>query len=221
MDKETLDKIREVLSKHGLKEEEIGEVVSELTESAPADETPAENPVDEAPAPADEAPAEEGDKTPEGDVPPSDEGDVPPADESKADETPESDVVPPTDEVPVDEAPKADLPEGTEEIDPANPPVDETPADEAVAPVAPTPEVDPVIAELQGKLEESEKKSAGLEERIHLLEEALKSAGIMEESSKSESAEVGIDDPSRTPEYKDDAEIDLDDVVAEINKVRR
>lgn len=220
MDKETLDKIREVLKKHGLEEEEVSEVVSELTESAPADETP-EDHVDETPAPVEDAPVEEGDKTPEGDVPPADEGDAEPAEPSEPDVKPEEDVVPPTDDEPVaPEAPKADLPEGVEEIDPANPPVDE-PVEPVEPAVAPTPEVDPVIAELQGKLEESEKKSAGLEERIHLLEEALKSAGIMEETSKSESAEVGIDDPSRAPDYKDDAEIDLDDVVAELNKVRR
>lgn len=215
-----LDKIREVLKKHGLEEEEVGEVVTELTETAPADDK-SNDPVDDTPAPADDAPAQEGDDAPKGDVPPADDSDVPPADSSD-DVKPESDDVPPADDVPPsDDAPKGELPEGVEEIDPMNPPVDDTPAPEVDNPIAPTPDVNPEIAELRGKLEESEKKCQGLASRIDLLEEALKSAGIMEETSKSDTAEVGIDDPSRTPDFNDDAEIDLDDVVAEINKARR
>lgn len=220
-----LDKIREVLKKHGLEEEEVGEVVTELTETAPADDK-SDDPVDDTPAPADDTSAQEGDDAPKGDVPPADDSDVPPADSSddvkpESDDDPSADDVPADDVPPSDNAPKGDLPEGMEEIDPVNPPVDDTPAPDVDNPIAPTPDVNPEIVELRSKLEESEKKCQGLASRVDLLEEALKSAGIMEETSKSDNAEVGIDDPSRTPDFNDDAEIDLDDVVAEINKARR
>lgn len=214
MDKETLDKIREMLKKLGHSEEEIEEAVAGLTEKAAEEESKTDE-KSETDTPAEDTPVEEGGKdTPSDPVPPANEDDVPPAD--KPTDNPEKATPEGEEETSAPQEGDQKLPEGVEEVDPTNPVVDENPT---IVPPATDPSN--LIAELQGKLDEASKTIDGLSNRIGLLEEALRKSGIMEEESgKQSGVEVGIDDGSRTPAYHDDEQT-LDDLVDRMNSYRR
>lgn len=215
MDKESLDKIRKVLEKHGLEEEVISEVEEELTEKTPADETtkdpdPAEN----------NAPSEDASIKGEGEAPVSDDKPATSDDDASTDDNvPAND---PTDD-PADKAPVNDPEENTPAVDGA---VDALPNGvEEVTPGADTPAEDASvqpeagaekIGELTAMLEEYKKANEGLLARVDALESALKESGIMADTPKGGNS-VGLDDPTRTPDYHDD-EADFDAMLDKFNK---
>lgn len=215
MDKKTIDKVLAILSKHGVKEEVISEVETELSDKAPED-----NP----------APAEEEVKEPTPDLPPVEgKGDVPPVSkpepaegdgEPEAESTTPSDVpaepegdVPPADVPPVEPEADSALPEGATEVDLSGelPPVDEPAPAEPAEPLAPV-----VPDERDAKIEEQAKTIDALKRRLDSMEEALRKGGILSDEKPSEES-YGVDDPTHISDNRDDDEL-LDSVIAEINK---
>jgi hypothetical protein len=198
-----IEKLKETLKANGIEEDKIDKIIADLAEEdepdQEGDEVVEENQVDGKteevvpPAPSDEVepvevPVEpvEGNPNEEGDVP--QEGEVPP--------------VPPVDgELPVDEVQPTDVP-----------PTDEVP---------PVPPFDPTellgkIDELTGKLGEYEKTIEGLVKRTESLEEALKTAGVLETSDNENN--VGIDEPRIPGSSSVGADSAFTSALAKLNK---
>ena len=172
MDK-LIQAISETLAKLGLDEDTVKAATEEILSKAEGE------PSSEEGAPSDVNPPEEPNP---GDVPPADESasagpqeDVPPAD------LPPSDTVPPVDGV-GDVPPEVpgDLPPEGGDVPPAVPPFDPT--------------------ELLAKMDELQKANEGLIARVQSLEEALKTAGVVDESAQSQ---VGDDTPNVPGEPSD------------------
>lgn len=205
MDKELLEKLREVLGKHGIEEEVISEVEKELSEETPAEEPEVEEVVEEESAAPEPVEGEEGDEPSQDEV-------TPPAEEPVAEEGEpapiEEPVEEPAEEIAPEETPAEEpLPEGIEEVDPAIESSEMAPTDNSGE-----------LEDLRSELKEQRAANEGLKARIDALEDALKKAGVMGESDEG-GREVGIDDGTRTPDFHDD-EDDLDAVVASLNRNR-
>ena len=213
MEKTILDKIREVLTENGIEEEVIAKVEGELN----TDETNEdEKPVDEVEEDAEQS-TEEVLPTEEGDVPPVEES-TPPADDIVPEEVDQTQV--PTDDVPpTEDLPPVDngLPEGVEEMQVGEqlPPVEDGLPEEQ--PPVEQPQFDmTMISDLKNELEETRKANEGLLARVESLESALKQAGVMSETEKKDT-EFGIDDGTRTPDYRDD-DADFEATLNKFNK---
>lgn len=202
MNKELLDKVLAVLSKHGIEKEVLDEVESELSEEAPV-------------APEDAPVEEEAEPTPE-DAPVEGEGDAAPVEEPEPveDVVPEGEQAPvedaPVPETPAEEAPVADqgLPEGVEEVQLGQ----EVPPVQEPEPVAPdTPAID-----YEAKFAEYEKVIEAQDARINALEEALRKGGILEDEKPSVEP-VGVDDPTNISDYHDDEET-FDNLLERLNR---
>ena len=217
-----LKKLEEILAAKGIPEEKIDEIVAELKsdekedeeekgeeESKGSEDGKAE---EELPPSTEDAPSEEDDLPPgshdgtpsEQSVAPQDDADIPPSEElPPVDEPP----VPPTDELPPDPS--------AEEV----PPSDVSPIEDA-QPEPPAPSVDPsVLDDLLGKLEESNKTIEGLLARVDSLEQALKSAGVLDESETVDP--VGDDNPRNLENGSIGASDDFDDALSALNGKRR
>lgn len=206
MDKETLDKVLAVLSKHGIDDEVIGEIETELNGDKTPTDTPDNEPKDEkdqepTPEPVDvEGEGETDDKK---DEPKADEGDT----DNGANKLPEG-----IDEVDLSkDAPVVD--EGDAEVDqplqPLPPEGDQAQVDnDTVA----------VPDEKDAKIDELQKSNEGLLRRIDALEDALRKSGILhDEPLTDDNAPYGIDNPTHISDNRDDDEL-FDNVLAEINK---
>ena len=206
MDKETLDKVLAVLSKHGIDDEVIGEIETELNGDATPTETPDHEPKDE----------KDKEPTPE------------PVDVEGDGETDEKKDEPKADEGNIDEG-ENKLPEGIDEVDLSKdaPVVDEGDA-EVEQPLQPLPpegeqaQVDDVAVaipdEKDAKIDELQKSNEGLIRRIDALEDALRKGGILhDEPLADDKTPYGIDNPTHISDNRDDDEL-FDNVLAEINK---
>ena len=188
MDK-LIEKLVGILAKLGLSEEQVNEVVTELT--------------------AEENPAPVGDPAPDQ---PS-EGDVPPADPAQVDE---GDGKSQSEEPNPNEA--ASVKEGETVVPPSEgdvPPGEGEPVAPAEPVVPDVPPFDP--APLLAEMEEMKKANEGLLSRIAALEEALKNAGVIDESSQVN--QVGDENPSAAPQNPTNDV--FGDVLKEINGKKR
>lgn len=201
MDKETINKVLEVLSKHGIDKEVLDEVETDLTVDTPKEEEPV----------VDELLKEEVKEQPTDAVPPVEEETK--TEEAK-EETDKDNAEPPVDDTvpPVEEEQATNpLPEGVEEINVADEGV-VPPTEEPVAPIQPVePEFD-----YRKAYEEANETIKGLTSRIDSLEEALKKGGFIEETTKTEK-EVGVDDPTNLGGGQSDETL-MDDVLADLNR---
>lgn len=143
-------KIRKLLAKAGLEEEEIQNIIDEINNSN----------VEE---------VEEGEPV---------EEEVNPAENPEVVEEVPADV-PPVEEQAVEEVAPAEIPPEQVAESEALPLAEEQPPVEEVAPVQ-EPGPDPLVVELQGLLQEAQKAIEGLTARIGSLEEALQNAGVVE-----------------------------------------
>ena len=188
MDK-LIEKLSGILAKLGLDEEAINGVIAELTATSNEELANEENP------------QPEGDPIPpaveEQQVPPQDILPVPPVDETLGD-------LPPSDEPPV-----VDPTQVAEEQNVA--PTEQVPP----PPVIP-PELLEQVAVIQSENEELKKANAGLEERLKSLEEALRSAGIIDGNNPV--SQVG--DPSPSAGSSDPTEDVLGSVLTQLNSKR-
>lgn len=210
MDKETINKVLEVLSKHGIDSEILDEVETDLTGEAPKEEgvveettkeevegQPTDVPPVEEEAKAEEKVEEETDK----------DNDVPPVDDTDLPVEPEGDV-PPVEEV------KNPLPEGVEEVNLGEeaivPPTEE--------PVLPEQPVEPEF-DYRKAYEEATATIDGLKARLDSLEEALQKGGFIEEKTEVKEEGVGVDDPTKLSNGQSDETL-MEDVVEELNRKR-
>lgn len=188
-----VEKLKTVLAELGVEEEKIAAAVEVLMETDDEIEGKGKEPSTSEETPTEEVPVENPEEVKEG------EG------EGKA----------PTEEVP---PASESVPPATEELPPV-PPVDEPPLPPTEeVPPAIEPELPPMVSleefeQVKNQLEETRKANEGLQARLSSLEEALKSAGIIEGSIESS---VGFDDPSAPGRNVSDTT--LDDVIAEINR---
>lgn len=207
MDKETLDKVLAVLSKHGIDDEVIGEVETELND----DKTPTDTPTDD---------KDEKDSKPTPD----------PVDAEGEGETKDKEDDPKTDEGDTDEGGK-NLPKGIDEVDLSKdaPIVDDGDAevDQPLPPLPQQPEVDQpqvddvataIPDEKDAKINELQKSNEGLIKRIDALEDALRKGGILHDEPLTDNNQpYGVDNPTHISDNRDDDEL-FDNVLAEINK---
>ena len=189
-------KLKKILAKAGLDEDQIDGIVEEV-ESAVAeevvpeegnpDETTEVPPVEDEPVVTEPAPEE-----------------VPP--EAAAEEVPPVEEVPPTD---------GNIAAALDELaaqEGAVPPESEVPP-EAVPPQEVIPQADPTeIQKLSDDLAEAHKTIEGLVARIDSLEEALKASGVISNDSK-----VGDETPRITPNANQENNDAFDDILATIN----
>ena len=212
MDEKLLNKLVEVLKSHGLADEEIEKVKTELTvEDEPKDDESVEEEKVETETTTNDSPVAEGEdveveETEESKPVESEEPGV----EEKVDEVPveEEPVVEPQveePEPPVEEEQPNELPEGVEEINPDQPQELEQ---------QPTESAD--TQRLLHQIEEERKAREGLMARIVALESALKECGVMSVSHV-EANPVGVDDPTRVQDYHDDDEM-FDRILNDVNK---
>lgn len=201
-------KLRKILAKEGLDEEQVNKIVAEIDDAKAEEEAPDGNDPEDAPTipseeengegtPAPEEPAPEAPEAPEGEVPPAPEGEVPPNDgnieaaiseiqSQEGEPTPEGEVPP----VEVPEAPAQEVP-----------------------PAPPAPAIDPaIIEELVNGRAEDKKTIEALMARVGSLEDALKSAGVIVGNPQ-----VGDETPRITPNASAEGEDAFDDVIAHIN----
>lgn len=207
MDKETLDKVLAVLSKHGIDDEVINEVQGELND----DKTPTDTPTDDKDEKDSKPTPEPVDAEGEGET--QDKEDEPKADEGNTDEG------------------ENKLPEGIDEVDLSKDDtiVDdgEAEVDQPLPPLPPQPEGDQpqvdndtiaIPDEKDAKIDELQKSNEGLIRRIDALEDALRKGGILhDEPLNDNSPTYGIDNPTHISDNRDDDEL-FDNVLAEINK---
>lgn len=170
MDK-LIEAIGKTLAKLGLDEDTIKAATEEIVAEASGEEVP---PSDDNP------PVEPSQEDVEQSVPEASAG---PQDEVPSEEPNPSDTVPPVEE--------------NGEVPPVEEPTPELPPEEP-APVPPVPAFDPT--ELLAKIDELAKANQGLLSRVDSLEQALKNAGVVDESSQSQ---VGDDSPSVPGEPSD------------------
>lgn len=211
MNKEQLDKVLAILSKHGVDDEVINEVENELNEKD-ENETPNDTPI--------------GNETDEG----KEKEPTPELDDTEdKGETDNKEVEPKTDEGVADEG-ENKLPEGINEVDLSKdaPVVDDAPigkGDEPQPPLAPEGEQAPtdntplaIPDEKDAKIDELQKANEGLVKRIDALEDALRKGGILHDEKPTDDAtSYGVDDPTHISDNRDDDEL-FDNVLAEINK---
>lgn len=171
MKEKTLKKIRKLLAKEGVEEEKIDSIVDEIESTEESDE---DSPIDE----------EETEEV-VNPIPPEEVSEIPP-EVTPVDEEGLSQGEPTPTLVPPSIPPEGDLEQ--------QPPVDAIPgsiedalgqlgANGEVPPESqptPTPTVDPQIQDLLTEIEELKKANEGLLARVSSLEEALKSAGVIE-----------------------------------------
>lgn len=175
MDKK-LEKLKKLLSKLGLDEEKQKEVL-DIIKSDDAEDDEAEEIVEE--EQVEETPAEES--SPEGD------GDAP-SEEPDPVDPPEAPVEEPT---PVEEPPVEEnslLPDGITEVDPNT--LGDVPSESNPEEPVPTPDVPSV--DYEAKLAAQEELINAQKARIDSLEEALKKAGILDDTGVTN--QVGTDD---------------------------
>lgn len=184
--KEKLEKkLLKILAKAGLDEEKANEIVEEVKSAVSEEDAPDSTDPEDTPNP-------EGQETNEGNdqegttPPPSEEGEIPPVP-----------PVPPTEE----QVPPAPAPE----VPPAEIPPEVPPA---------VPTVNPNLQKALALLEEQQKANQGLLARVNALEEALRSAGIIEGSAPQT---VGVETPTPLPESINNQGNILSDVLAQIN----
>lgn len=207
MPKIELDKVLDILSKHGIEETVMEEVKSKVEDETPSDASD-EKPVEEVDTASDVTPVEGEGEIPTEEEPKPAEDDVP-AEDTPVDvpSEPEAPAELEGDAAPVDSG----LPEGSTEVDlSGDVPADVAPVEEEPAPVEPQPDY-------QAMYEETKKVCDGLEARVNALEEALRKGGIL--SDEKPSGEYGVDDPTNIHSSGDE-EISMDDVLAEINRKR-
>ena len=191
-----IEKLIAVLTELGVEEEKIDAAVSALTEEeAPVDpEGKSEEEITSSETPSEEevASGEPEEVVEEVEVEPSQE-EVPADAESVPLPPEEPQPMPPVEEVPVEE---------------------EAPVEEGVVPGLEEPQGVSLEEFIQVKteLEEQKKANEGLSARISSLEEALKSAGVIDGSVDSS---VGFDDP--TAPGRNVVDTTMDDVLREIN----
>lgn len=182
-----IESLRETLAKLGLDEGAIDAALEEAIAKAQAEENPGE-----------------GDPVPP--TEPTEESPLPP--EELVEEAPSES---PSEELPVEDA---QVP--TEE---------EVPPTEPVPPVEPAPAIPPFdpteligqVTTLQSQLEEAIKANEGLQARVQALEEALKTAGVIDGSNPT--TEVGDALPSAAPQNPTDDV--LGSVLSELNGRKR
>lgn len=210
--KERLEKkLRKILAKEGLDEEQVDKIVAEVDDATTEEDVPeGANPED---APNPEGEEEPVPPTPEEEEPveePAPEEPVPPA---PAPEEP----VPPTPVPPADgsiESVLENFNPTPEEVPPEGQPA---PEGQPVPPAAPAP--DPVIEELKAQYEEQKKANEGLQARVDTLEKALRDAGILE--GEGTSAVVGVEQNIVPEDKKDDFSGTLDEVLTQVNNKNR
>lgn len=186
---ELIEKLKSILKDNGVDEETAKAILAELEEAEEA------KPEEESPAvPLEGEP--EGEAIDQGEQEP-EEGDAPAV---------EAAPLPEGEEAPIPEP----LPEGTTDVT----------ADIASAPVpepepAPIPQPDPEKEQLRTDLDELKKANEGLLARVDSLEEALRSAGVIE-GEKPE--KVGFTNPSAPANDPDDT--DFSDFLRMANRKR-
>lgn len=191
MDEKLEKKLKKLLSKAGIDETKIEEVIADLKDDS--DETTVEAEVEESTSEVpNDAPVEDTPAEPETPV----ENTTP--EEAPVEEV-EGEVAPLSDDAPETVEPTA-LPEETEQ---PLPPVEEV-----------APEIAPQTSELENKVAELEKALEGLKAHNDSLVEALKKAGILEETVETS---VGVDESS-TPSNESEVEGSLDDTLAKLNR---
>ena len=191
-------KLRKLLAKADLEEDEIDEVVEEIKSPKAAEETPDGNNPDEGTVP----PSEDEKETKE---------EVKETVEEKQPETP-AEPQPQTDgsiEQTVEGLVQGLTPAPEEQV----PPAPEVPAEQPPAPAA-APELDPKYQELVAALDEEKKAREGLNARIKSLEDALRAAGILEGSAQ---PNVGVETPSLPESINGQGDV-LSEVLSQINR---
>ena len=205
MDEKLLNKLVEVLKSHGLADEEIEKVKTELTvEDEPKEEESVESEEEvETETTPDVSSVAEGEDV---EVEEPEESKPVESEEPKGEEVA---PVPEVEEEVVEEEPQPeqpnDLPEGVEEVNPDQPQLEEQPNEQASE-----------IQSLLSQLEEERKAREGLLARIDALESALKESGVISET-RVESKQIGVDDPTRVQDYHDDDEM-FDRILNDVNK---
>lgn len=196
MNERLAKKLKKILAKAGLTEEEIGKIVDEVEEAVTEEVVEEEGNPEEAPLPPSEEVVEE---TP------------------IVEEAPIEEVAPTEEVAPIQEevAPETDgniesaLAELAAQEGDVPPQVDVPPT--PVEPLA--PQIDPSqVQELVNQLGEANKTIEALTTRVDSLEEALKSAGVITSDSK-----LGDETPRITPNANANNEDAFDDILATIN----
>ena len=195
-------KLKKILAKAGLDEEEIGKIVDEVEGVVSEEVNEEEGNPEETPLPPSEESSEGEVPNPEEVAAPIEETPIPPQEEEPA---PQAEEVPPSD---------GDIASALDELaaqeEGAIPPEAEVPP----APQEPlVPQFDPaLVQELQSALGEANKTIEALTARIDSLEEALKGAGVITGSSQ-----LGDETPRITPNANADQIDAFDDVLNVIN----